>query len=178
MKAYFFTNIMLSPTQFGVQSVHTLGEMNNKYHPDAHYVEPGKDVVYQPTRPAEILSEWQTQHKTVVFVDGGFQSDLEELLAFLDQGGNFYPYAHFCESQKALNGAMTNVGLIATERLLAGREAMRLIMRLPRTDFSRQTFEETGTLQVEYEGTTLAQETFTPFEIELMKRLDRAKLAR
>ena len=178
MKAFFFLNhIYLSETQYGVQAAHVLGRLNSKYLIEPHLFSPGDEICFTATKQAIMLSEWQVNHETIVFLEGGYQKHLQELLAFLDQGEHAYPYAYFCESEEALNGAMTCVGIIVDARLLAGREAMRSVMRLPRNDFYRQTFERTGTLEVVLNGTDLQQETYTPFEVELMQRLDKAKTA-
>ena len=168
MKAFFFLNhVYLSETQYGVQALHATSRMFLKY------------ALYQPQvqEAKDILHTWAKDYETVVFLQGGYQKHLQEIFAFLDQNDHPYPYVSFCESEEALNGAMTCVGIIADERLLAGREEMRKVMKLPRTDFGRQTFERTNSLVVQYGEADFKDETYTDFEVELMKLLDRAKTA-
>lgn len=109
MRAYFLGNMYLSSIQQGIQAAHVVHEMFTKYEMDCLY-EPDKSAV-------PLLWEWARSHKTMVLLNGGYQSDLREFLEFLDCGENVYPHASFCEEEASINGALTSVGIVLPERV-------------------------------------------------------------
>lgn len=67
-----------------------------------------------------MLFDWANNHKTTIVVNGGKSGDLNgilELLQRVEVYGGGYPFAYFKETEEALNGALTNVGVILSERI-------------------------------------------------------------
>ncbi|QCQ59689.1 hydrolase [Rheinheimera phage Barba8S] len=99
MRAYFFQNFYLQGIHAGIQSQHTTAEMFVKYSDQPNY--------------NNVLFEWASKHKTTIVLNGGMQKDLLEIVNVLEDLP--YPFAYFREEQDALNGAVTNVGVILPE---------------------------------------------------------------
>lgn len=99
MRAYFFQNFYLQGIHAGIQSQHTTAEMFVKYGigSDQH----------------NMLFDWAINHKTTIVLNGGMQSDLLQIEDLLEYSK--FPWASFREEQNALNGALTNVGVILPE---------------------------------------------------------------
>lgn len=92
-RAYFFTNMYISDIQRGIQTAHCATTLYMKY----------------PVN--RLLSTWASIDKTMIVLNGGYSSHLHELIyLFKDQVK--YPWAYFKESQAALDGALTCVGII------------------------------------------------------------------
>lgn len=104
MRAYFFGNMYLSSIQQGIQALHVVSEMFVKYS------DPNKPN-YHP------VHEWATDHKTVVLLNAGYGSELYKLYGLFDDSNNPYPWAHFHESEDALDNAFTSIGIILPERI-------------------------------------------------------------
>lgn len=104
MRAYFFGNMYLSSIQQGIQAAHTLGELFLRF----------------PERECDggqCLWEWANQHKTMVLLNAGYSEEIRDLTNFFNDCRNPYPWAKFCESSEALDGALTNVGIILPEEI-------------------------------------------------------------
>lgn len=109
LRAYFVGNMYLSSIQQGIQAAHVLQEMHNKY-------------CYMSNVAALKLTEWGYKHKTIILLNGGYSSDLEELYeSFMrwTKNGTTIPVAKFHEEESALNGALTSVGIILPESIYA-----------------------------------------------------------
>ena len=65
----------------------------------------------------EQLLEWAHEHKTMILLNGGYSKTLRGLFEFFDDRKNPYPFAHFCEGEDALDGALTCVGIILPEKI-------------------------------------------------------------
>lgn len=99
MRAYFFQNFYLQGIHAGIQSQHTTAEMFVKYSIGSEQ--------------HSMLFDWAINHKTTIVLNGGMQSDLlyiEDLLEY-----SKFPWASFREERDALNGALTNIGIILPE---------------------------------------------------------------
>lgn len=99
MRAYFFQNFYLQGIHAGIQSQHTTAEMFVKYANQPNY--------------NKVLFDWAANHKTTIVLNGGMQSDLLKIEYLLEYSQ--FPWASFREEQDALNGALTNVGVIVPE---------------------------------------------------------------
>jgi len=104
MRAYVLVHSALSGIQKGIQGGHALVEMGLKEHP--------------------LFKEWAKKHKTVIFLEGGFQTDLEEAILVLEEhsGGlgewpARFPWAAFREDEETLYGALTAVAVILPEKI-------------------------------------------------------------
>lgn len=102
MKYYSVTNGYLNSIQQGVQAVHTLGEMVNKY--------------YSAGRTF-MLYDWMRNHKTVVFLNGGNNAKLLSFYDFLADEKNPYPYVQFHEDSDSLGCMLTSVAVIVPESI-------------------------------------------------------------
>lgn len=91
----------LTGVQAGVQTNHVQEKLAIKYADQ-------KEDDY--TR--ETYAEWAMNYKTIIRLDGGMHSNLVELKSLLESPDNCYPWSYFNESEEALAGAMTNVGII------------------------------------------------------------------
>jgi len=101
MRCYHFQNMYLAGVQAGVQTNHVQEKLAIKYADQ-------KEDDY--TR--ETYAEWAMNYKTIIRLDGGMHSNLVELKSLLESPDNCYPWSYFNESEEALAGAMTNVGII------------------------------------------------------------------
>ncbi len=110
MRAYFFTNMYLIGIHSGIQTAHTVAEMFIKNHDELGNI---------------TLIEWATNHKTTIVLNGGYSSDLRLLMQFFDTPSNPYPWAHFNESEEALDGALTCVGIVLPEKIYGYAEKVR-----------------------------------------------------
>ena len=168
MRCYHLANSYLPGIHAGIQSAHTQHEMALKYLGG----ELGNDTL--KTQHA-VYVEWATNHKTVIVLNGGWQSTLQEWVAFLAQTGNPYPWAMFHEELDSLNGALTNVGVVVPEHIYSvGRE----LREMSRPGVASSVMLKDGReLQVRASATILLNEaketihTYTQFEVELAIRL-------
>lgn len=97
----------ISHIQKGIQTAHVVSEISSKY---------------KSTQTA--YDEWALNHKTIIVLNGGYGANLytiEEQFAELNQ----FPFASFNESQEALGGAITAVGIILPEWVYAFASAIR-----------------------------------------------------
>lgn len=106
-RAYYFGNMYLSSIQQGIQAAHVTSEFWNKY----NQFENGYDC----------LLTWSMYHKTMVLLNGGYQSELELIYSELERLCTElgFPFAKFHEEKDSLNGALTSVGVILPEEVYA-----------------------------------------------------------
>ena len=108
LRAYFFGNMYLSSIQQGIQAAHVVAEMFIKYHG------------LHPT-----LIDWANAHKTMILLNGGYSEELHRLHGVFASRENPYPYAAFRESEQALEGAITSVGIILPEYIWIGAKQVQ-----------------------------------------------------
>jgi peptidyl-tRNA hydrolase len=101
---YFLGNMYISQIQHGIQAAHVIAEMFTKYK-NTSSIE------------SEILDDWARKYKTIIVLNGGYQSELESALIKIQNSSVLrkLPYAYFREEQTALNGALTCVGIVLPE---------------------------------------------------------------
>ena len=176
MRAYFFTNMYISPIQHGIQAKHVGDEMVLKYFPIPTMDDVGHEQCWQPSPQAGMLGDWMQNHKTVILLNGGFGEALRDLVKFFEKGTHAYPFAEFHESKEALDGALTGVGIILPEEIYNGAGAMRKVKRLRRDDSARVDFEYNRVLLIDLVDGTRKTVEYTTFEVELMERLNSFRL--
>jgi len=110
LRAYFFNNMYLPSLHAGIQSQHTTAEMFVKY----QWLDSECQTDESDT---EILYDWAQNHKTTIVLNGGMSGDLQALVELFESTQNPYPWGFFKETEYALNGALTNVGIILPERI-------------------------------------------------------------
>lgn len=113
-RAYFFQNTYVSGIHAGIQSQHCTTEMFIKY---THSIMHRAELQEHNQGCEQMLYDWAYNHKTTIVLNGGFAKALYELSVFLDDDENKYPWAYFKESEDALDGCITNVGIILPEKI-------------------------------------------------------------
>lgn len=111
MRAYFFTNMYLSSIQQGIQPLHVVADMFVKY------MDHGSNGIIIATSKLDLVHKWARDHKTVICLNGGYTSNLHDLVVRLDVADNPYPWQAFWEGDDALGGVMTSVGIILPEKI-------------------------------------------------------------
>lgn len=163
MRLYTFTNMYLSSLQVGLQSAHVLGEMHFQYE---HWA-------------GSIFDEWAYQHKTIIILNGGYSSALRELVTFFNHSENPYPWAEFCESDDALDGALTATGIILPEKIYDCAAWLRTV-RSDSMDTVRTNTKWNGEMRIPSplgNGTTVTHE-ITKWEFQLIEKLNTFNLAK
>lgn len=143
MRAYFWGNMYLSAIQQGIQSLHCLSEMYIKYLPD--------------TEEAGPLYDWALNHKTVVVLNAGEAVSLHKIREHFDSADHDYAWAWWAESEEALAGSLTSVGIILPERIYEGAREIKKNWR------DRNLPDKLG---------------FTPFEKYLAELINKTYMAR
>lgn len=105
LRAYFFGNMYISPIQHGIQAAHVVTKLFQKY---------GRD---HDSKAADVLYDWADVGVTKILLNGGYQSNLENIHSILEILCPVLelPYAKFHEEEAALNGALTSVGVVVPE---------------------------------------------------------------
>ncbi len=107
MRAYFLGNMYLSSIQQGIQALHTTAEM----------------FLNDPN--AEDLREWAANHKTVILLNAGYSQTIHDIAEGFAADENPYTWGMFNESNEALDGAVTCVGIILPESIYEAAAALR-----------------------------------------------------
>jgi len=104
MRLYTFTNMYLSDIQRGIQTAHIVSNLYSKYytHDDGTMIEQ--------------LDDWASLHKTIIVLNGGYSQHIQALHLLMSEQSE-YPFAQFRESDEALDGALTAVGIVIPERI-------------------------------------------------------------
>jgi len=110
LRAYFFNNMYLQGAHSGIQSQHCTAELFVKY----QWLDSECQTDESDT---EILYDWAQNHKTTIVLNGGMSGDLQALVELFESNENPYTWAFFKETEYALNGALTNVGIILPEKI-------------------------------------------------------------
>jgi hypothetical protein len=155
MRAYYFVNWYLSSIQQSVQALHATSEMFVKYGPFE-----GRKHSMQ----YKMLIEWAKSHKTVILLNGGHNEDILNLYNFLYTKGHSYPWSEFYESEESLGGIMTAIGIILPERIYGTSEILRDV------SLTADALNLPNTIDV--------PRNLSPFELELIDRINQCSLAR
>lgn len=105
-RMYCVVNQYIAGIHAGIQSAHAISEMF-------------LDYSQRRNNAGNLLWDWADRDKTVIVLNGGYQSSLQELCEKLKPLSGTYPWASFCEEQDALNGAMTAVAVVLPEYMYA-----------------------------------------------------------
>lgn len=109
-RMYCVVNQYIAGIHAGIQSAHAMSEVFLRYP--------------QRIGPAShLLWDWAFDDKTMIVLNGGYQSSLQELCEKLKPLSGTYPWASFCEEQDALNGAMTAVAVVLPEYMYSPQYA-------------------------------------------------------
>lgn len=115
MRCYHLNNFYCQNIMAGIQSAHAQHELMLKY------LDPLNEEAKSPYHQPQIHSylEWARNHKTIIVLNAGMQSDLQSWVEFLAPLTHPYAWARFHEAEEALNGALTNVAVVLPERIYA-----------------------------------------------------------
>lgn len=102
LRMYCVVNQYIAGIHAGIQSAHAMTEVF-------------MDYPQRKTPAGHLLWDWADTEKTMIVLNGGYQSSLQELCEKLKPLSGTYPWASFCEEQDALNGAMTAVAVVIPE---------------------------------------------------------------
>lgn len=102
-RCYHFGNFYLSSIQQGIQSAHAQTNMFLAYPRGSG-------------TKSDILYEW-ARSPTMVCLNGGAAGNLLELQHLLELHNDKYPHATFFEEETALQGCITNVGIILPKHI-------------------------------------------------------------
>jgi len=107
LRLYTFVNFYLSSIQAGIQSAHVAHELFVKYKYDFD----------TSTR----LYDWAENHKTMIVLNGGMNSDIIALNTFFEYNAQLLsfpaPWTAFSEDRMSLGGIMTAVGVVLPEEI-------------------------------------------------------------
>lgn len=187
MRCYHLCNFYLAGIHAGIQTAHTHHEMAVKYltndSPEAdsngYFAENG-------------YLKWANDHKTLVLLNGGMAKQLLDFEAFLMSEDHPYAWASFREELDAINGAITNVGIVLPEKMYRGsREIVRQKSKEAYGEYfrvgdlrcklskMRDPGADGAVFMVSLENDTgMIAYRYTPFEMELLTRLSRCELMR
>lgn len=113
LRAYFFNNMYLTGIHAGIQAQHCTAEMFLKY---------GGDRAYPDNN---MMQHWADTFKTTIVLNGGYASNLIRIATLLASNQNPYPWAEFTESEDALNGCITSVGVVLPEKIFNYERSVR-----------------------------------------------------
>ena len=102
-RMYCVVNQYIAGIHAGIQSAHAIAEVFLDYN------------TRKRNSASEFLWRWADSDKTIIVLNGGYQSSLQGLCEKLVPLSGTYPWASFCEEQDALNGAMTAVAVVLPE---------------------------------------------------------------
>jgi hypothetical protein len=187
LRAYSFNNFYLSGIHAGIQSAHSHDEMTIKY-----LLKESDNYIISRS----FFKKWIKNHKTMVVVNAGMQSDLINLLDFLTEHegkDNIYPFAYFKEADDALNGTLTNISMVLPKKIFGYKDEILSglsIVDLALNDSSNSFFpyydekrkilfryhSKTETLILELNNENKLY-SYSIFELELVNRISRMRLA-
>lgn len=105
-RCYVIVHSILSPIQKGIQGAHAMQELAVKY----------RD--YKGDKNIERLYwEWAKNHKTVVFIEGGFSSGIDSWFSTIFHHPFKLPRASFKEDGETLKGLMTSIAIVVPDSL-------------------------------------------------------------
>jgi hypothetical protein len=148
LRCYTFTLYQLSPIQQGIQAGHAAVELGIKAYKKQMNLRTGVHFT--------MYYNWATEWKTMVLLNGGDLAELRELIFFMCNNDNTYPWTAFYESEESLGGIPTSLAIILPERIFKTAEELR-----------KNTF-----VTKDY------PDGFSDWELELIDKLSRTGLAR
>lgn len=163
MRAYFIGNMYLSSIQNGIQAGHCISELFVKYQNST------------PTASKDLL-DWATNHKTMILLNGGYNSVVTEFSDFLIAADNPYPWAPFFESEDAMGGMQTVVGIVLPQKIYETAAAVRKCRR-GWEDLVEFTTDD-GVVTVRKPQTKHTYWDLNTWEIELIERLNKFGMAK
>jgi len=155
----------LSSIQQGIQAAHVVADMFVKY---AYH-----------DKEAEALRDWASDHKTMILLNGGYSETIRELATFFDHPSNPYPWTEFYEGRDALDGAITDVGIILPAKIYNTAAYLRSL-RFSDKEHALTELMDSGSLVVpaEVTGGEVATWDFNKWEYNLLQKLNEFGMAK
>lgn len=165
MRIYHFGNFYMSSIQQGIQAAHAQMEMFVKYN---NYGE-------EEHQATGMLFEWARNHQTMICLNGGMDTNLQDIKRLMAQPENPYPWSSFNESGEAMNHMLTNVAIVLPERIYETAKIVR-----ERTHYFSGLDLVLKALGKSNSFSSLDEKinTFTQFEIDLINLLNSCSLAK
>lgn len=113
-RCYCIVNQYIAGLHAGIQSAHAIGEMAMSLRGDDY-----------TATASEWYEQWLCADKTIIVLDGGYQSNLENLYELMHVCKS-YPHGRFYEEKEALNGALTALAIVLPEYMYAPQYATEL----------------------------------------------------
>lgn len=147
MRCYHLCNMYISGLMAGLQSAHTQHELAIKYLASTPYRnmvadESLTEYVYRLDLHTDAKAEyinWANNYKTMILLNGGMASHLIELETFLSENSHAYAWSSFREEEAALNGALTNVGIVLPEHMYRWSRQVLKFLDTPNQVFTNRT---------------------------------------
>lgn len=114
LRAYVFVHSALHGLQKGIQGGHALLDMAVRYRDWK-----GEKAI------GEQFWAWMTDHKTVVFCDGGFTDGIRNWHDFIFHRHHQYPRSFFREDGATLGGLMTAVAIVLPDYIYEAASSLR-----------------------------------------------------
>jgi len=156
MRCYHFSNMYLSSIQQGIQAAHAQMELFVKYNPlnVQSVLEDAEEHKYRDA--VNMLYKWGEEHKTMICLNAGFNSEMQAIEDFLSSDDNPYPWASFYESEEAMGGLLTNIAIVLPERIYG-----------------------TSEYELDHEsGWAIASKQLTPYEQDLIRMKGQYRMAK
>lgn len=150
MRLYTLTHAILSPIQQGIQSSHAAAELVPKYH------------TFHDATVFPMIMDYLTNHKTVIALNGGMSSSLQEFEQWIAHDVDFYfPWVSFREDRETAENMLTSIAILVPTYVCDAIDLYR-------------SFSRTATGNNPSCGMT----GLSADEFELVQRLSRLSLAR
>lgn len=201
MRCYHICNFYLAGIHAGIQSAHTQHELAIKYLAstpfrnldiDESLNEYGARLDLFHDAKADYIN-WANNHKTMILLNGGMMSHLLELEAFLKGSNHDIAWASFREEEAALNGALTNIGIVLPEHMYRWSRQVLKFLDDPEVGFTTLTADCTDDITcIEKVGKGVKQNIeltvdhtkdgnvkvyfYHKFELDLMRKLSHLRL--
>jgi len=169
-RCYTFSHFMLSPMAKGIQTLHSTVELFNKYVPNPSN-DDSVDVLQY-----DILYDWSLNHKTVISLNPGVSGDMDDLVYFLQDPENLYPWADFHEDEYSLKGVRTAVSLVLPEKIYEAASLFRKGYYFDLENYGT-IIGETASLNTEEFDKLISYGRYNSFEQELVQTLSQFRLA-
>jgi hypothetical protein len=101
LRFYCFINFYLSSIQQGIQTGHASIDLTARLLQTDFYTD----------AQTKLVREWAEKHKTYISLNGGNHRGIMDATALLERNGH-WPFARFFESEDALGGLQTCVGVV------------------------------------------------------------------
>lgn len=123
LRFYCFVNFYLSSIQQGIQTGHCAVDLVRKY---AYSV--NDEVSEEDEKRAYLVNQWADHHKTFIVLNGGDADGIDNAQKIIC--ATDLPWAKFHESEGALNGLRTCVGVVLPDFIFAAQYDAELTKEL------------------------------------------------